>query len=37
MEPRLISMAGGNVPHENRQPFQALRYCICVQGVFPSH
>lgn len=25
-----------SVPHENRQPFLALQYCIALQGYFPS-
>lgn len=27
--------AGGQ-PHENRQPFLALNYCIALQGIYPS-
>jgi microcystin-dependent protein len=26
----------GGQPHENRMPFQALNYCIALQGIFPS-
>ena len=26
---------GGSAAHENRQPYQALVYCICWYGVFP--
>jgi microcystin-dependent protein len=26
---------GGSGPHENRQPYLALYYCICTNGVFP--
>jgi microcystin-dependent protein len=26
---------GGNQPHENRQPFIAINYAICLQGLFP--
>lgn len=29
--------AGGSQPHENRQPFIAINYAICLQGIFPSH
>lgn len=37
-----IAGSNGNVapitPHENRSPYQAIRYCICVQdGDFPPH
>lgn len=28
--------AGGSQPHENRQPYLALNFCIALQGVFPS-
>jgi len=35
-----IGVAGGQngvaLPHENRQPFLAVRFCICMQGNFPS-
>lgn len=27
---------GGNQPHENRQPFLTLTFCIALQGIFPS-
>lgn len=27
---------GGSAPHENRQPFLAMNFCICLQGVFPQ-
>ncbi|MBP2312715.1 phage tail protein [Azospirillum soli] len=32
----IIQPAGGNQPHENRQPFIALQYCICVSGYYPQ-
>jgi len=31
-----VGTAGNNEPHENRQPYLALNYCIAVEGVFPS-
>lgn len=31
----LAPYAGGNQPHENRQPFLALQWCICVDGEYP--
>jgi microcystin-dependent protein len=31
-----IATAGGSQPHENRQPFLVLNFCIALQGVFPS-
>jgi len=27
---------GGGTPHENRQPYLTLNYCIALQGVFPA-
>jgi microcystin-dependent protein len=36
MVPAMVSSIGGNQPHENRQPFLTLNYCIALQGVFPS-
>ena len=31
-----INPAGGNQPHDNRQPTVCLRFCIATEGVFPS-
>jgi microcystin-dependent protein len=31
-----ISTVGGSQPHENRQPFLTLNFCIALQGIFPS-
>lgn len=28
--------AGGSQPHENRQPYLVVNYCIAIQGIFPS-
>lgn len=25
-----------SMPHENRQPYLALQYCIAIQGIFPT-
>jgi microcystin-dependent protein len=36
MYPQMVSNVGGSQPHENRQPFLALNFCIALQGVFPS-
>ena len=38
--PNIIGSAGGSTggfvaPHENRQPYLTLVYCICVDGIFP--
>jgi microcystin-dependent protein len=27
---------GGNLPHENRQPFLAINYIIAFEGIFPT-
>jgi microcystin-dependent protein len=29
-------LAGGNFPHENRQPYLACNYIICLEGIYPS-
>lgn len=34
--PIMLSPAGGNGAHENRQPYLALGFCISQQGVYPS-
>ena len=36
MNPGVISNIGGSQPHENRQPFLALNFCIALIGIFPS-
>ncbi|WP_426702273.1 phage tail protein [Rhodanobacter sp. Col0626] len=36
LAPNTIGPAGGGLPHENRQPYLALNYCIALQGAFPS-
>lgn len=35
MKSTAVSAVGGQ-PHENRQPYLALGWCICVEGLFPS-
>lgn len=35
MSPAAVTTVGGGAPHENRQPFLALRFCICTDGEFP--
>ena len=35
-EPTTVTAIGGSQPHENRQPYLALNFCIALQGVFPS-
>lgn len=34
--PGVIASAGGSQPHENRQPYLALNFCIAMEGIFPS-
>ncbi|NYZ16455.1 phage tail protein [Azospirillum sp. RWY-5-1] len=34
--PNAISGVGGNGTHENRQPFLAMNFCICTDGIYPS-
>ena len=34
--PMMLSPAGGNGSHENRQPFLALGFCISLNGTYPS-
>jgi microcystin-dependent protein len=36
LAPASIQPAGGTQPHNNAQPFVVLRYCIALQGVFPT-
>ena len=36
MSPAAIGNTGGTQPHENRQPFLTLNFCIALVGVFPS-
>jgi microcystin-dependent protein len=31
-----IGFTGGSLPHNNIQPSLVLRYCIALQGIFPS-
>jgi microcystin-dependent protein len=36
MSASTVSTVGGSQPHENRQPFLVLNWCIALQGIFPS-
>lgn len=36
MSSAMVTNAGGNQSHENRQPFLAIYYIIALQGIFPS-
>lgn len=34
--PATIGSVGAGGPHENRQPFLAINFCICLDGIFPD-
>ena len=36
LAPSAVGTTGGNLPHENRQPFVAITYGIALSGAFPS-
>jgi microcystin-dependent protein len=36
LEPSTLGPAGGGAAHNNMQPSLVLRYCIALQGLFPS-
>ena len=36
MNPFALSIAGGNLPHNNMPPFLGLMFIIALQGVFPA-
>jgi len=36
LDPGTVGLTGGNQPHENRQPFLVINWCIAVEGIFPS-
>jgi len=36
LTPFVGSGSGTGNPHENRQPFLAMRWCICTEGYFPT-
>jgi microcystin-dependent protein len=31
-----LNLAGGNLPHNNMQPYLTLNFCIALQGIFPQ-
>lgn len=35
MSPLALSITGSSFPHNNRQPYLGLNFCIALQGVFP--
>ena len=36
MAPTRIAPTGGDMPHNNLQPYVVLNFCICLNGVFPQ-
>lgn len=36
LAPEALPMIGGSLPHENRQPFLSLNFCIALLGIYPS-
>lgn len=36
LDPSSVTSIGGSQPHENRQPYTVLNFCIALQGIFPS-
>ncbi len=36
MNGQAISNSGGSQAHTNMQPYLAVNFCICLQGIFPS-
>lgn len=36
MNSKSVGTTGGGRAHNNMQPFQTLRYCVALQGIYPS-
>ena len=36
LAPEALAPAGGDLPHNNMQPYLTLNFCIALQGVFPQ-
>jgi microcystin-dependent protein len=36
LNPQSIALSGGNQPHDNIQPYQALNFIIALEGIFPT-
>jgi microcystin-dependent protein len=36
MAPQTLSVAGGDLPHNNWPPVLAVNFCIALQGIFPQ-
>lgn len=37
LAPTTVLPAGEGQPHENRQPYQVLNFCIALNGAWPEH
>jgi microcystin-dependent protein len=35
MNPNMLTMVGGSLPHNNMQPYLVVNFCIAMQGIFP--
>jgi microcystin-dependent protein len=36
LQPATVGNAGGNLPHDNMQPYLVLNFCIALVGIFPT-
>jgi microcystin-dependent protein len=36
LAPNALSASGGNLPHNNLQPYLTLNFCIALQGIYPA-
>jgi microcystin-dependent protein len=36
VNPQSLNVTGGNLPHQNMQPYLTLNFCIALQGIFPQ-
>lgn len=36
LSPNALSVTGASQPHENRDPYLAMNFIICLEGIYPS-
>lgn len=36
MNPQMLPLQGGSLPHDNMQPYLTLSFCIALVGIYPS-
>ncbi len=36
MDPSVVTSEGGNLPHDNVQPYICINYCMSTTGLYPS-